>query len=178
GRRAARGDLALLGALRVPELRDLDAGARAPRLLLQLAPRLLPRVPRTRLQAGHRPEPGRARSDALAGRGRASALEPRGDGLLAPPDRGRRREPRHRRQQAVVAAHAGGARRVPLRDRAGAPPRELHEPLRAPALLLGPLPRRREPPRAPLRGDRLGSEPRADRELHGGAALPGLDRKS
>ena len=54
----------------------------------------------------------------------------------------------------------------------GAPPGQLHQPLRPPPLLQGPLRGDRQQPRAPLRGDRLRDQPRADRGLHGRAALP------
>ena len=61
-----------------------------------------------------------------------------------------------------------------LRHRGRAPPGHLHQPLRPAALLQGPLRGDRQPPPAPLRGDRLRDQPRADRGLHGRAALPGL----
>ena len=65
-------------------------------------------------------------------------------------------------------------RDLPRRHRRRTPPGQLHEPLWPPPLLQSPLRGDRQQPRAPLRRDRLGDEPRADRELHGRAALPRL----
>ncbi len=58
-----------------------------------------------------------------------------------------------------------------------APSGHLHEPVRPSPLLPGPLRGDRQPAPATLRRDRLGDEPRADRELHGGAAVPGVRRR-
>ena len=69
------------------------------------------------------------------------------------------------------------ARDLPLRHRRRAPPDHLPQPLRPPPLLQRALRGDRQQPRAPLRGDRLGEHPRADRGLHGRAALPGLRRR-
>ena len=110
----------------------------------------------------------------LAGRGRPAALEPRHHRLLEAPDRRRRRGVRGRRRQALGAAEEGREGDLPLRHRRGAPPGHLHQPLRPSPLLQGPLRGDRQQPPAPLRGDRLGGQPRADRELHGRAALPAV----
>ena len=64
-------------------------------------------------------------------------------------------ELRRRRRQALVEAEEGRARDLPLRHRRGAPPGHLHQPLRPPPLLQGPLRGDRQQPPAPLRGDRL-----------------------
>ena len=70
--RGRHGD-AVLGALRLPQLRHLDARARAADLLLQLAPRLLPALPRARLPARDRPRADRPRPDPVdLARGRSS----------------------------------------------------------------------------------------------------------
>ena len=165
---------ALLRAVRLPQLRHLDPRAGAADLLLQLAPRRLRALPRARLPAGDRPRAGRPRPDPVAGRGRAAALEPRRHRLLAAADRRGRRGVRRRRRQALVEAEESRERDLPLRHRRGSPPGHLHQPLRPPPLLQGPLRGDRQQPPAPLRGDRLGDQPRADRELHGRAAVPAV----
>ena len=172
--RKSRRNPALLRAVRLPQLRHLDPRAGAADLLLQLAARRLRPLPRPRLPAGDRPRAGRPRPDALARRGRAAALEPRHHRLLEAADRLGRRELRRRRRQALVAAVEERAGDLPLRHRRRAPPRQLHQPLRPPPLLQGPLRGDRQQPAAPLRGDRLGVQPRADRGLHGRAAMPRL----
>ena len=75
-RRVDREPMATLisGAVRLPQLRHLDPGARAADLLLQLAARRLRALPRTRLPAGGRPGAGRPGPDPVALRGRAAAL--------------------------------------------------------------------------------------------------------
>ena len=156
------------------EVRHLDPRAGAADLLLQLAPRRLRALPRARLPARYRPRAGRPRPDPVARRGGAAALEPRRHRLLAAADRRRRRGLRRRPRQTVVEAEALGARDLPLRHRRRAPPGHLHQPLRAPPLLPGPLRGDRQSAAAPLRKDRLGDQPRADRGLHGRAALPRL----
>ncbi len=83
---------------------------------------------------------------------------------------------RRRRRQALVEAEEERAGDLPLRHRRGAPPRHLHQPLRPPPLLQGALRGDRQQPAAALRGDRLGDQPRADRELHGRAAVPARAR--
>ncbi len=85
---------------------------------------------------------------------------------------------RHRRRQALGETDEGRARGLPRGHRRGTPPGHLHQPLRPPALLQGPLRGDRQPPAAPLRGDRLRDQPRADRGLHGRAALPGVRRRA
>ena len=172
--RRLRGDDALQRAVRLPRVRHLDPRAGAADLLLQLAPRRLRALPRARLPAGDRPRAGRPRPDPLAGRGRAAALEPWRHRLLAAADRGRRRRLRGRRRQALVEAEEIRERDLPLRHRRRAPPGHLHQPLRSPPLLQGPLRGDRQPAAAALRGDRLGDQPRADRGLHGRAALPAV----
>ena len=59
-RRTGEVETDVLGALRLPALRDLDAGARAALVLLQLAARRLPALHRPRLADGDRPGPRRA----------------------------------------------------------------------------------------------------------------------
>ena len=76
-RRQARRGAAVQREVRLPQLRHLDARARAADLLLQLAARLLPALPRARLPAGDRPGADRPRPDALDLRGRARALDRR-----------------------------------------------------------------------------------------------------
>ncbi len=171
-RRRGGRDAALLRAVRLPQLRHLDPRAGAADLLLQLAPRRLRALPRARLPAGDRPRAGRPRPDPLARRGRPAAVEPRYHRLLEAADRRGRRGVRRRRRQALVEAEEVRAGDLPLRHRRRAPPGHLHQPLRPPPLLQGPLRGDRQQPAAPLRGDRLGDQPRADRGLHGRAAVP------
>ena len=170
GRRPAH----LQRALRLPQLRHLDPGARAADLLLQLAARRLRALPRARLPARGRPGAGRARSDAVAFRGRAAALAARALAVLEAPGRGGGRGLRDRSGHALAGALRRGQGDLPLRHRGRASQGHLHEPLRPAALLQRPLRGDRQQPRATLRGDRFGRGPRAGRGLHGRAALPGL----
>ena len=174
GRRRRRAAADLLGALRVPEVRHLDAGARAADLLLQLAARRLRALPRARLPARRRSRAGDPRPDAVDRRGRAAAVHALG--LAIPPAalRGRRREPRDRSRHAVAGPAQEGPRRDPRGHRRRAPRRHLPQPLRPPPLLHGPLRRHPRRARAPLPQHRLRQDARADRVLHGAAALPGL----
>ncbi len=173
GRFRGRAD-AVLGEVRLPQLRHLDPRARAADLLLQLAARGLRALPRPRLPAGHRPRASRPGPDPLAGRRGAAALAPRALALLEAGGRGGRRGQRDRRRHSLAGALRRRAGGLSARHRRGAIPGQLPQPLRAPPLLRGPL--RGDPlqPRAPLRGHRLGEGPRADRGLHGRAALPGM----
>ena len=73
----------LLRALRVPQLRCLDAGDRASDLLVQLAARRLRALPRPRLPARDRPRADRPRPDPLDLRRRARPVDE--GGLDVPP---------------------------------------------------------------------------------------------
>ena len=139
GRARTGRDAALLRAVRLPQLRHLDPRAGAADLLLQLAPRRLRPLPRARLPASDRPRAGRPRPDPLARRGRAAALEPRRHRLLAAADRRRRRGATTSTSTSPGEAEEGRARDLPLRHRRRAPPGHLHQPLRPPPLLQGPL---------------------------------------
>ena len=110
-------------------------------------------------------------------RGGAAALAARPLPLLEAGRRGGRREPRRRHRHALAGAGSGRARDLPPRHRRRAPQGQLPQPLRPPPLLQRPLRGDRQQPRAPLRGDRLRERARADRGLHGRAALPGLRRR-
>ena len=74
-RRQARRGPGVQREVRLPQLRRLDARARAADLLLQLPARLLPALPRARLPAGDRSRADRPRPDALDLRGRARAVD-------------------------------------------------------------------------------------------------------
>ena len=174
GRRGGRAAPDLLGALRVPELRHLDAGARAEDLLLQLPPRLLRALSRARISASGRPRAGDPRPDAVDLRGRAQAVHERGVALPQAAFRGRRREPWDRRRHALAGPAEARSRRDPRGHRGRAPRRHVSQPSRASPLLHGALrgdPRRA---RASLPQHRLRQHPRADRVLHGASALPGV----
>ena len=69
------GHARLLGEVRLPELRHLDARARAADLLVQLAARRLPALHRPRLADGDRPRPRGPDPSADDQRGRDPALE-------------------------------------------------------------------------------------------------------
>ena len=84
-RRAGRDDH-LLGAVRLPALRDLDARARAALVLLQLAARRLPALHRPRLADGDRSRARGAGPVAVAQRGRDPAVGERRDQLLRADD--------------------------------------------------------------------------------------------
>ena len=166
----------VLRAVRVPELRYLDTRARAEDLLLQLAPRGLRALPWPRLPAGDRPRAGRSRPDPLAGGGRSAALAARPLALLEAGGRGGGREQRSGHDHALAGADGRRARDLPLWHRLGAAQGQLPQPLRPQPLLQRPLRGDRQQSRAPLRRDRLRAGPRADRGLHGRAALPRVRR--
>ncbi len=111
-RRRAEAD-ALLGEVRLPQLRHLDPRAGAADLLLQLAPRRLRPLPRARLSARDRPRARRPRPDPLAGRGGAAALAARPLALLEAGRRGGRGGQRDRRRHALAGAHRRRARSLP-----------------------------------------------------------------
>ena len=102
-RRQARRGARLQREVRLPQLRRLDARARAADLLLQLPARLLPALPRARLPAGDRPGADRPRPDALDLRGRARAVDEGGLDLPPPAARGGRRGQRHRHRRSPGA---------------------------------------------------------------------------
>ena len=79
----------VLGALRLPALRHLDAGARAAVVLVQLAARRLPALHGARLADGDRPGARGAGPVAVDQRGRDPAVVERGDELLRADDRRR-----------------------------------------------------------------------------------------
>ena len=94
--------LRLQREVRLPQLRHLDARARAADLLLQLAARLLPALPRARLPAGDRPGADRPRPDPLDLRGRARAVDEGGVDLPPAAARGGRRGERDRHRRALA----------------------------------------------------------------------------
>ena len=106
GPASGRGDRPahLQRALRLPQLRHLDPGARASDLLLQLAPRCLRSLPWTRFPACRRPRAGRARPDSVAVGGCAAAVACRSLALLEASRRGGGRGLRHRRRHALAGA--------------------------------------------------------------------------
>ena len=104
GRTASRHGAHVLRALRLPEVRHLDAGARAADLLLQLAARRLRALHRPRLADGDRSRAGRARPVAVDRRGRDRAVGQQLVELLRADHRGDRRALRRRPRGAVGGA--------------------------------------------------------------------------
>ncbi len=154
---------------------DRHRRPRAALVLVQLAVRRLPRVPRPRHPDGGRPRAGRPRPDRRPS-ARASISPWSGAhvvGLLPPaPRRARRRarlRPRHPVGGPPRQGQAVDPRRAP--DQGARP---AHQPLRPRALLLHRV--RGRPPlhRAPAPRGRVRHQPRALRGLHARGALPGV----
>ena len=176
-RRQARRGAAVQREVRLPQLRRLDARARAADLLVQLPARVLPALPRARLPARDRPGADRPRSDPVDLRGRARAVDEGSLDLPPAPARGGRRGERDRRRRPwrdlperdrdLLLEGTGDERHtISYRNRFGRK-RTLHGALRGHAA---------QPP-APLREHRLGEHPRADRGADGAAAVPGVRRR-
>ncbi len=162
----------LLRALRVPQLRHLDARARAAHVQLQLAARRLPALHGARLADGDRPGAGGARPEPVARRGGDPALVHERVELLRADDPGDRRALRDRHGHALGGAAGGGAGLLPLRHQRRPHLHLIPQPLRAPALLHHELRGHHPQPRAPLQGDRLRLLAGEDRGVHVGAAVP------
>ena len=107
GRARVGGHARLLREVLLPQVRDLDAGAGAPDLLVQLAARRMPALHGARVPDGDRPRPG-GRPQPHDQRGRDPAVE-LGRRLLRAARAGDRREVRDRPRRAV-GGH--GARRT------------------------------------------------------------------
>ncbi len=163
----------------MPVPRGRAAGARAARLLVQLAARRLPALHRARPPAGDRPRPARPGSGALGRRGRARALDARVElGLLRRGHRGDRRAVRDRRRPALVGARRGGPRPVPVRHGRRADLRELPQPDGSAALVHARVRGHRVEPPAALPRDGLAAAARADRGVHDAPALPRVPRRA
>ena len=178
-RRQARRGAGLQREVRVPELRHLDARARAADLLVQLPARLLSTLPRAWLPAGDRPGADRPRPDPLDLRGRARAVDegrvrsttgacsrrsPRRTGSTSDVPW---RDLRRARPRAAARGHRRtSATRSRYRNRFG---RQRKYTVRFEGMLA-------QPP-APLREHRLGEHPRAGRVADGAAAVPGVRRR-
>ncbi len=147
---------------------------RAALVLVQLAVRRVPGVPRPRHPDGGRPRAGRLRPEPDARRGRDPAVVGGARLRLLPPAALRpRRRARLRPQHPLGAAARQGPLLDPRRPRdQGARP--AHQPLRPRALLLHRL--RGRPPlhRAPARRGRDRHQPRAVRGLHARGPVPGV----
>ena len=167
---------ALQRTLRLPQVRHLDARAGAADLLLQLASRLLPALPRARLPAGHRPRADRPRPDALDLGGGAGPVDEGGLGLSPAAARGGGGDERDRHRDPLAGPRRARSRAAPEGDRRRASHGLLSQPLRAPPRLHGAVRRHAREPRAALREHRLGEHPRSDRGADGAPALPGLRR--
>ena len=168
----------LLGALRLPQLRRLDAGDRAADLLVQLAARRLRALPRARLPAGHRPRADRARPDALDLRGRARPMDEGGLDVPPAPARSGRRVVRDRHLDPVARARPVRARPAAGRHRLREAHDLLQEPLRPPAHLQRAVSRHARLAREALREHGLREHPRPGRGAHGDAAVPGVRRRA
>ena len=168
----------VLRALRLPALRDLDAGARAADVLVQLAARRVPALHRARLADGDRPRPGGAGPVAVDRRRRDPAVVERGVELLRPDHPGDRRALRDRPRHAVGRPDRGPAGPVPAGHQRRPHLRHLPQPDGAQALVHDELRGDHPQPRAPLSGDRLGLVAREDRGVHVGAAVPGVQGRA
>ena len=171
-------DAHVLRALRLPEVRHVDARARAADVLLQLAARRLRALHRPGLAARDRPRADRARPGAVDLRGGAGPVGQQLVELLRADHRGDRRALQGRPGGALGAAGGGEPGAVPLRHQRRAGPGHLPQPLRPAALLPDALRGDHPQPRAPLPRDRLGVLAREDRGVHERAALPGLRRRA
>ncbi len=178
-RRDRRQAADLLGAVRVPVPRRRAARAGAAGVLVQLPARRLPALHGPRPSAGDRPGPARPRPDALDRGRRARPVVTRlVVQLLRRGHRGDRRPLRDRPLEAVVRPHRRGAQPLPAGHRRREDLRELPQPDGAQALLHARVRGdRREPPEA-LPRDRLAAAARADRGVHGAAALPGVQGRA
>src|ERR1019366_2041196 len=107
---SAGGAAALPGEVPLPEVRNVDARARAADLLLQRATGGLPALHGPRVTARDRPGACRARSAALDLAGRARPVGREQLGLLRPDDRRTRGALRDRRRGAVAHPQRGPAR--------------------------------------------------------------------
>ena len=175
-RRARRRGAHVQRALRVPGARRRAARAPAAHLLVQLAARRLPALPRPRRPAGDRSRPARPRPDALdrtrarSSRGRRAARPSTRRSSRASPTSGRSTS------TAVARPDRQGAGPLPLRHGRRADLRALPEPDGPQALVHARLRGDRQEPRAPVSRDGLVAAARANRGVHEPAALPGVRR--
>ena len=169
-------ELTFSRALRVPRARRRPAGAPAADLLVQLAARRLPALPRARRAAGDRPRPARPRPDALDRRGRARPLVDGRLELLRGRHPGDRRQVGDRPRQAVARPDDRGAGPLPVRHRRRADLRAVPEPDGPQALVHARLRGDRQEPRAPLSRDRLVAAAGADRGVHELPPVPAVRR--
>ena len=176
--RHRRADAAVLRALRVPEVRHVDARARAADLLVQLAARGVRALHGARLAARDRPRADRARSGPVDRRGRAGAVGEQLVELLRADHGGDRGALRGRSRGAVERPLREAPRPLPVRHQRRAGERQLPQPLRPPALLPDALRGDHPQPRAALQGDRLRVLAREDRGVHERAAVPGLQGRA
>ena len=168
----------VLGEVRLPVLRDLDARARAAVVLVQLAARCLPTLHRARVADGDRPRARGAGPVAVAQRGRDPAVVERGDELLRADDDGDRRALRDRPRRPVGRSRRRAAEAVPVRHERRPAVRLVSQPDGSQALVHDDVRGHRHQPRAPLQGDRLGLVAREDRGVHVGAAVPGVQGRA
>ena len=173
-RPARRGEGAhVLRAVRLPRARRLPAGAPAPDLLVQLAPRRLPALHRPRRPAGDRSRPPGPGPDAAARRGARPAERQ----LVRGRHPGDRRPVRDRPGHALAGPDRGAAGLLPPRHQGRADLRQLPEPDGPEAFVHAGVRRPRHESAAPLPRDRLVVDARADRGVHELPALPGVQRR-
>ena len=154
--------------------RPVVRGDGAAQLLVQLAVRRLPGLPRPRHPQGGRPRAGRHRPGQELRGGRDRALEQRAQpGVLRPAGPGARRRARLHAQDALREADEGAAegRAARARDRGARP---LPQPVRPGAQLLHRVRGRHPVPGAAARRGRERGQPGALRGLHARGALPDL----
>ena len=162
----------------MPRARRLPSGARAARLLLQLAPRRLPALHRARVAARDRSRPARPGHVHLDQRGGARPVDDREPELLRLGHRGDRRALRDLARHAVAGPSAGGAGPIPLRHRWRPDLRRLPQPDGSQAPVHDGVRRARHQSPAPLQGDRLVAAARPDRGVHELPAVPRVRRRA
>ena len=157
---------------------DRHRRARAALVLVQLALRRLPGLPRPRHPHGGRPRARRAQPAGHPRRGRDPAVEPGARRRLLPPaDGGPRRGARLRPEHAVGGPLQAKAAELAARRARDQGPRRHPQPLRPAARLLRRVRGRPQLHRAsPPRG-RVRHQPGALRGLHARGAVPGLRRQ-
>ncbi len=182
-RRGARGDRRrgrrvddVLREPRVPRPRRLVAGARAARLLLQLAARGVSPLHRAGRAARDRPGPARPGHVALDRGGCARPLDDRQPELLRLGDRGRRRAVRDPARRALARPDRGAAGQVPARHGRREDLRDLPQPDGSQAPVHDGLRGAADEPPAALQGDRLLAAARPDRGVHELPAVPRVQR--
>ncbi len=163
----------------MPALRDLDAGARAADVLVQLAARRVPALHGPRLADGDRPRPG-GPGPVAVDRRRARSCRGRA-GRRTTTTRSPRRSPSATRSTSTsrgTSLDRGPAGPVPAGHQRRPHLRHLPQPDGAQAVVHDELRGDHPQPRAALPRDRLGLVAGEDRGVHVGAAVPGVQGRA